>query len=153
MLAESTPTGPQTQLLLGKPNRAGRTGQLTCSLLKTKLWLIQGTRKQSCTVLFMILYFSTMSSAIWWLVLCITWFMAAVLKWSGEAIEHQSQYFHLIAWSIPAIMTISVLALGKIEGDPLSGVCFVGQYDTVSLQTFLLWPQLSEFYYFYFSFF
>jgi len=102
----------------------------------------QGTRKQSCTVLFMILYFSTMSSAIWWLVLCITWFMAAVLKWSGEAIEHQSQYFHLIAWSIPAIMTISVLALGKIEGDPLSGVCFVGQYDTVSLQTFLLWPQL-----------
>ena len=30
----------------------------------------QGTRKQSCTVLFMILYFSTMSSAIWWLVLC-----------------------------------------------------------------------------------
>lgn len=102
----------------------------------------QGTRKQSCTVLFMILYFSTMSSAIWWLVLCITWFMAAVLKWSGEAIELQSQYFHLISWSIPAIMTISVLALGKIEGDPLSGVCFVGQYDTISLQTFLLWPQL-----------
>jgi len=102
----------------------------------------QGTRKQSCTVLFMILYFSTMSSAIWWLVLCITWFMASVLKWSGEAIEHQSQYFHLISWSVPAVMTISVLALGKIEGDPLSGVCFVGQYDTVSLQTFLLWPQL-----------
>ena len=70
--------------------------------------------------------------------------MAAVLKWSGEAIELQSQYFHLISWSIPAIMTISVLALGKIEGDPLSGVCFVGQYDTISLQTFLLWPQLSK---------
>ena len=72
--------------------------------------------------------------------------MASVLKWSGEAIEHQSQYFHLISWSVPAVMTISVLALGKIEGDPLSGVCFVGQYDTVSLQTFLLWPQMSEFF-------
>lgn len=102
----------------------------------------QGTKKQSCTVLFMILYFATMSSAIWWLVLCVNWFLSAVLKWSGEAIENQSQYFHIISWSIPAVATISVLALGKIEGDPLSGICFVGQYDTQSLQLFLLWPQL-----------
>ena len=91
----------------------------------------------------MILYFATMSSSIWWLVLCVNWFLASVLKWSGEAIENQSQYFHMISWSIPAIATISVLALGKIEGDPLSGVCFVGQYNTGSLQMFLLWPQLG----------
>lgn len=102
----------------------------------------QGTKKQSCTVLFMILYFTTMSSSIWWLVLCVNWFLSAVLKWSGEAIEAQSQYFHIVSWSVPAVATISVLALGKIEGDPLSGICFVGQYDTQSLQIFLLWPQL-----------
>ena len=35
-------------------------------------------------------------------------------------------------------------ALGRIEGDPLSGICFVGQYDTQSLQIFLLWPQLGK---------
>ena len=94
----------------------------------------------------MILYFATMSSSIWWLVLCVNWFLSAVLKWSGEAIEAQSQYFHIVSWSVPAVATISVLALGKIEGDPLSGICFVGQYDTQSLQIFLLWPQLGNIY-------
>ena len=94
----------------------------------------------------MILYFATMSSSIWWLVLCVNWFLSAVLKWSGEAIEAQSQYFHIVSWSVPAVATISVLALGKIEGDPLSGICFVGQYDTQSLQIFLLWPQLGNHY-------
>jgi frizzled protein 1/7 len=107
------------------------------------LVVIQGTKNQACTVLFMILYFSTMASSIWWLVLCVNWFLAAVLKWSGEAIENQSQYFHLVAWAVPAITTVSVLALGRIEGDPLSGICSVGQYDTQSLQIFLLWPQLG----------
>jgi len=106
------------------------------------LIVVMGTKNQACTVLFMILYFSTMASSIWWLVLCVSWFLAAVLKWSGEAIENQSQYFHLVAWALPAVATISVLALGRIEGDPLSGICFVGQYDTQSLQIFLMWPQL-----------
>jgi hypothetical protein len=52
----------------------------------------------------------------------------------------RSHLFHLIAWAIPAIQTISVLALGKVEGDVLSGVCFVGQLDKHSLFTFLLVP-------------
>ncbi|CAG5096068.1 Oidioi.mRNA.OKI2018_I69.XSR.g14463.t1.cds [Oikopleura dioica] len=106
------------------------------------LIVVQGTKNQSCTILFMILYFSTMASCIWWLVLCVNWFLAAVLKWSGEAIEAQAQYFHLVAWAVPAIATMSVLALGRIEGDPLSGICYTGQYDTTSLQIFILWPQL-----------
>lgn len=69
---------------------------------------------------------------------------------------------HLIAWTVPALQTISVLgksfilsnivlmsflrqfnfllALGKVEGDVLSGVCFVGQLDRHSLAVFLLIP-------------
>jgi len=61
-------------------------------------------------------------------------------KWGHEAIEARSHLFHLIAWAIPAIQTISVLALGKVEGDVLSGVCFVGQLDRQSLAAFLLIP-------------
>lgn len=106
------------------------------------LIVVQGTKNQSCTILFMVLYFSTFASCIWWLVLCVNWFLAAVLKWSGEAIESMSQYFHLVAWAVPGIATVSVLALGRIEGDPLSGICYTGQYDTMSLQIFILWPQL-----------
>lgn len=84
--------------------------------------ITQGNKKETCTLLFMTLYFFTMSSAIWWVILTFTWFLAAGLKWGHEAIENNSHYFHLLAWAVPAVMTITVLALGKVEGDVLSGV-------------------------------
>jgi Frizzled/Smoothened family membrane region len=36
------------------------------------------------------------------------WFLSASLKWGQEAIDAQSQWFHLVAWGLPAIMTIVV---------------------------------------------
>ena len=59
-----------------------------------------------------------------WVVLTVTWFLAAGLKWGNEAIEQKSPYFHGIAWSIPAVQTIAVLISSKIEGDVLSGVSY-----------------------------
>lgn len=78
--------------------------------------ITQGTKDEWCTILFMILYFFSMASSIWWVVLTLTWFLAAGLKWGHEAIEANSQYFHLAAWAIPAIKTITILAMGEVEG-------------------------------------
>lgn len=52
----------------------------------------------------------------------------------------RSHVFHLIAWAVPAVLTISVLAKGKVEGDVLSGVCYVGQLEKHSLGIFLILP-------------
>lgn len=78
--------------------------------------ITQGTKYELCTILFMVLYFFSMASSIWWVVLTLTWFLAAGLKWGHEAIEANSQYFHLAAWAIPAVKTISILAMGKVDG-------------------------------------
>ncbi|KAJ9577223.1 hypothetical protein L9F63_006197 [Diploptera punctata] len=78
--------------------------------------ITQGTKHQWCTILFMVLYFFSMASSIWWVILTLTWFLAAGLKWGHEAIEANSQYFHLAAWAVPAIKTITILAMGKVEG-------------------------------------
>lgn len=78
--------------------------------------ITQGTKYELCTILFMVLYFFSMASSIWWVVLTLTWFLAAGLKWGHEAIEANSQYFHLAAWAIPAIKTITILAMGKVDG-------------------------------------
>lgn len=78
--------------------------------------ITQGTRQEACTILFMILYFFGMASSIWWVILTLTWFLAAGLKWGHEAIEANSQYFHVAAWAVPAIKTITILAMGKVEG-------------------------------------
>lgn len=86
------------------------------------------------------LYFCCMAAFAWWTCLALAWFLAAGLKWGHEAIENKSHLFHLFAWALPAIQTIFVLALGKVEGDVLSGVCFVGQLDRHSLGIFLLLP-------------
>lgn len=78
--------------------------------------ITQGTKHEPCTILFMVLYFFGMASSIWWVVLTLTWFLAAGLKWGHEAIEANSQYFHLAAWAVPAVKTITILAMGKVEG-------------------------------------
>lgn len=78
--------------------------------------ITQGTKHEMCTMSFMILYFFGMASSIWWVILTLTWFLAAGLKWGHEAIEANSQYFHLAAWAAPAIKTVSILAMGKVEG-------------------------------------
>lgn len=102
--------------------------------------IVQGTKKEGCTILFMMLYFFSMASSIWWVILSLTWFLAAGMKWGHEAIEANSQYFHLAAWAVPAVKTISILAMGQIEGDVLSGVCFVGLNSLDPLRGFVLAP-------------
>lgn len=102
--------------------------------------IVQGTKKEGCTILFMMLYFFSMASSIWWVILSLTWFLAAGMKWGHEAIESNSQYFHLAAWAVPAVKTISILAIGQIEGDMLSGVCFVSLSNLDPLRGFVLAP-------------
>lgn len=87
--------------------------------------ITQGTKHEPCTILFMVVYFFSMASSIWWVILTLTWFLAAGLKWGHEAIEANSQYFHLAAWAVPAVKTISILAMGKVDGKKCIILCFL----------------------------
>uniref|UniRef100_A0A3Q1FD58 Frizzled-3 n=1 Tax=Acanthochromis polyacanthus TaxID=80966 RepID=A0A3Q1FD58_9TELE len=100
----------------------------------------QGSHNKACTLLFMVLYFFTMAGSVWWVILTITWFLAAVPKWGSEAIEKKALLFHACAWGVPGVLTVTLLAMNKIEGDNVSGVCFVGLYNLTALRWFLLAP-------------
>ncbi|XP_076873590.1 frizzled-3a [Brachyhypopomus gauderio] len=100
----------------------------------------QGSHNKACTLLFMTLYFFTMAGGAWWVVLTVTWFLAAVPKWGSEAIEKKALLFHAAAWGVPGALTVALLALNKVEGDGVSGVCFAGVYDLAALRWFLLAP-------------
>ncbi|CAL4123444.1 unnamed protein product [Meganyctiphanes norvegica] len=102
--------------------------------------ITQGVEKEWCTILFMTLYFFTMAASIWWVVLTMAWFLAAGLKWSHEAIENNSAWFHLASWAIPAVQTIIILATENVEGDVMTGVCFVGLWNVSALRLFVLVP-------------
>jgi len=86
----------------------------------------QGAKNELCSVVFAVLYFFGMAASIWWVVLALTWFLAAGLKWGREAIESHAAYFHLAAWAMPAVQTFAALGTNSIGGDPVAGVCVAG---------------------------
>ncbi|CAL8369431.1 unnamed protein product [Boreogadus saida] len=93
-----------------------------------------------CTVVFLLVYFFGMASSIWWVILSLSWFLAAGLKWGHEAIAGYAQYFHLAAWVLPSVKAIAVLALGSVDGDAVAGVCYVGNQNLEHLRGFVLAP-------------
>lgn len=104
--------------------------------------VVQGTGRGACTALFVILYFFGTASSVWWVVLSLSWFLSAGMKWGPEALEASSQYFHLAAWAVPAVQTVTVLWVGQVDGDPLTGVCYVGVRSAGALRGFVLAPLL-----------
>ncbi|XP_068101065.1 frizzled-5 [Hyperolius riggenbachi] len=93
-----------------------------------------------CTIVFLLIYFFGMASSIWWVILSLTWFLAAGMKWGNEAIASYSQYFHMAAWLIPSIKSIAVLALSSVDGDSVAGICYVGNQNLDNLRGFVLAP-------------
>lgn len=93
-----------------------------------------------CTIVFLLTYFFGMAACIWWVVLSLTWFLAAGLKWGQEAIASYSQYFHIVAWVIPSVKSITILAMSRVDGDPVSGVCYVGNTNKTTLWAFVVIP-------------
>lgn len=103
-------------------------------------FLVQGTHKQLCVLTFLLIYYFGMASMIWWVILTLTWFLAAGLKWGHEAIESQSIYFHLASWGIPACLSVALISKRSIDGDYLTGVCYTGLTEPNVQRGFLLVP-------------
>lgn len=54
--------------------------------------------------------------------------------------DKKRAYFHLVAWSLPLILTITTMALGEIDGDYVTGICFVGMVNMTARAGLLLMP-------------
>lgn len=57
-----------------------------------------------------------------------------------DRIDKKKAYFHLVAWSLPLILTITTMALGEIDGDSVTGICFVGHINSAARAGLLLVP-------------
>uniref|UniRef100_A0A1I8AQR7 Frizzled-4 n=1 Tax=Steinernema glaseri TaxID=37863 RepID=A0A1I8AQR7_9BILA len=109
--------------------------------------LIRGGDQGSnlCMLVFMLTYYFGMASWVWWVVLSLAWMLAAASKWSNEAIANLSPYFHLFAWGLPALKTSLVILFDAVDGDPFSGICYVGNTNTEYLNMFVIGPLLVYF--------
>eukprot|EP00794_Sanderia_malayensis_P017367 gene17367-19105_t len=108
----------------------------------TNLLRYSATGPIDCTIVFLLVYYFGMAGCLWWVILTLNWFLAAGMKWSKEAIASYSQYFHFVAWLIPTINSMAILAMAAIDSDPVSGLCYVGNHDNTMLTIFVIAPLL-----------
>ncbi|EEC00899.1 frizzled-4 [Ixodes scapularis] len=102
----------------------------------------EGVDNINCTVVFMLLYYFGMASATWWVVLTVTWFLSAGLRWSHERVQKHMTAFHFFAWVLPAVQTIVILVMRVVDADELTGTCFVGNQNRHALLGFVVLPSI-----------
>ncbi|CAH8464100.1 unnamed protein product [Schistosoma turkestanicum] len=69
-------------------------------LIRSKILRYAITGRISCAAVFLLIYFFSMSASIWWVILALTWLLAAGFKWGSEAISKYSQRFNAHSISI-----------------------------------------------------
>lgn len=59
-----------------------------------------------------------------------------------DRIDKKGAYFHLIAWCLPTVLTVTIMTLGEIDGNSVTGICFVGYANHTARASFVLGPVL-----------
>nr|XP_050867262.1 protein smoothened [Vespula vulgaris] len=97
----------------------------------------------SCVVVFVLVYYSLMAAMVWFVILTYAWHMSfQALGKIQDRIDKKGAYFHLIAWCLPLVLTVTIMALGEIDGNSVTGICFVGYTNHAVRAWFLLGPVL-----------
>ncbi|NWR03082.1 SMO protein, partial [Paradoxornis webbianus] len=95
----------------------------------------------SCVIIFVIVYYSLMSGVIWFVMLTYAWHASfKALGTTYQPLLGKTSYFHLITWSIPFVLTVAILAVAQVDGDSVSGICFVGYKNYRYRAGFVLAP-------------
>ncbi len=91
-----------------------------------------------CLLVFISLYYSMMAAFLWWVILTVSWFLVSALQWSHEAVSKISPFYHCVAWILPLLMTICLLAAQVVGADELTATCFIVHDGTRSSYLALL---------------
>ncbi|KAM9311774.1 protein smoothened [Gastrophryne carolinensis] len=95
----------------------------------------------SCVIIFVIVYYSMMSGVIWFVMLTYAWHTSfKALGTTHQPLSGRTSYFHLVTWSIPFVLTVAILAVAQVDGDSVSGICFVGYKNYHYRAGFVLAP-------------
>ncbi|XP_044253249.1 protein smoothened isoform X2 [Tribolium madens] len=100
------------------------------------------TENLSCVIVFVLVYYFLIAGMVWFVLFSYTWHMSCVqaLGKIQERVDKKRVYFHLIAWSLPLMFTITTMAVGEIDGDYVTGICFVGIFNFAARAGLLLAP-------------
>lgn len=100
-----------------------------------------GGENLSCIMVFILVYYFCMAAMCWFVIFTYAWHMSfkAIGK-IQERIDKKASYFHVIAWSIPLVLTITILAISEVDANSTVGICFVGYINHPIRGGFVLGP-------------
>jgi smoothened protein len=100
-----------------------------------------GGENLSCILVFILVYYFLMAATCWFVIFTYAWHMSfkAIGK-IQERIDKKASYFHLIAWSIPLVLTITILAISEVDANSIVGICFVGYVNHPIRFAFVVGP-------------
>ncbi|GAB0090742.1 Protein smoothened [Sergentomyia squamirostris] len=98
----------------------------------------------SCIVVFVLIYYFQIAAMVWSVIFLYAWHMCSktIQTDASERIDKKGSYSHLVAWSLPLVLTITIMALSEIDGNSVVGICFVG-YLNLPMRAFLFGPILA----------
>lgn len=95
----------------------------------------------SCTIVFLLVYYFMMAGVVWFVMLAYAWHITfKALGTPRDILTGKTAYFHIIAWCVPLVLSIICLASSEIDGDYMSGICFVGYMNHGVRAGFVLVP-------------
>lgn len=121
----------------------------------------------SCVIVFVMVYYFLMAACVWFVILTYAWHLRfktlgkfcekkifilySVFLYSSffvvdkiqTRLDKKAAYFHLVAWSLPSVLTIVVMAFSEIDGNFTSGICFVGYTNRTARLVFVVVPVLT----------
>lgn len=78
----------------------------------------------------------------WFVILTYAWHMGfRALGTIQDRLDRKNAYFHIIAWCTALVLTVAIMALNRIDGNSITGICFVGHTDHL-MKGFVLVPVL-----------
>lgn len=100
----------------------------------------------SCVIVFVLIYYSLMAACVWFVILAYAWHLSfRALGKIQDRIDKKGAYFHLVAWSLPLVLTITTMAVGEIDANSEMGICFVGYMNPAARGGLLLGPVAAFF--------
>ena len=86
-----------------------------------------------CTTVFLLLYFSILSSAMWWAIMVTTWAVMVFSSLPQSSLTAKAPLFHSLGWGVPAALTLTCLVLHYVEGKILNNHRFIEQMSSIYL--------------------
>ncbi|XP_077516954.1 smoothened, frizzled class receptor isoform X2 [Amblyomma americanum] len=100
----------------------------------------------SCVAIFFLCYYFLLAALCWLVLLAYAWEHRLQLQGGTvPQLQAKAAYFHLVAWSVPFVLFIVVMALGLVDGDPVSGICFVTAANPHARSALVLVPVTAAF--------